>query len=500
MGFVTARRKPPEELSKYPLYTDFQATGRFWLPEAPEQTWWGQVLFRPGDAVCVTLDDPPWLSAPDGGIEVSVLLGRLSDGTPCTMLDGRALVETHYRERPYHLATVFGRYFIGGVHLAGIDDPQMTSAYCQFTHLNEWFGSPYQVNHDDDRTRSVLWFQPSEFTLQLEAQGVPFELCSFCRRSVPWEMMSRGDQWSYDYCLYIRPTSPQGLAWFLSTAATVRRCMIFLIGCAIYTPDLTPCFVNRSNEAESDSFPGFLMQAVDIPSFIRTHALYCSTTYGAIAQIFPQVVSAWFRQEQQLNIVMRAYAETLLNDGAYEESVFLGVVQVLEHFHALLFPRKVTYFERLVWKAFLVKLGDFIPSALVETGGLKPEGTRKKTELLLNRIRYLNQVSLQTKLTDLLEMLGFDFTPILDNPDDLDVAVKKFARKVTATRHFLTHYSQKQARQAFSEADLRRATSSCWAILTYWLAWRLGIGEDLAGKMALKAKSAMFLTAQRAGL
>jgi hypothetical protein len=500
LGFVTARRSPSEELRKYPLFKEFQETGKFWFPDAPERTWWGQVIFRPGDDVRIILDDPPWQRTPDEGIEVSLLQGRLSDGTPCTLLHGRALVETYYRDRPYQRATVFGQHFLGGVHLARPDDPQIASMYCQFTHLNEWFGSPYQVSHNDDSTRSVLAFKPSEFTLQLEAHGVPFELRSFCRRSIPWEMTSQRNHWPYDYCLHIHPTTPQSLAWFLTTAATLRRCFVFLIGYAIYTPRLDPMFVPGRKAGEGDTINGLLLQAVDIPSLIRTDALYFSTSYGAIAESLPQVIAAWFEQEEQLNIVMRAYAETLLNDGAYEESVFPGIVQVLEHFHAILFPGKALYCERPLWKAFFAKLREFIPLALVEAGAVESESTRKKTESFLARIHFLNQVTLQTKLTDLLPMIGFDFMPILNNPDDPEVAVKEFAGKVTTTRHFLTHPSKKQARRAFSGMELRRATSSCWAILTYWLARQLAIREDLAGEMALKAKYVMFLISQRGGL
>jgi hypothetical protein len=90
--------------------------------------------------------------------------------------------------------------------------------------------------------------------------------------------------------------------------------------------------------------------------------------------------------------------------------------------------------------------------------------------------------------------------PILNNPDEPEIAIKEFAKGVATTRHFLTHYNERQARQAFSATDLRRAVSPCWAVLTYWLAHRLGIDEERAGKMALKAKKAMFLTVPRAGL
>ena len=213
------------------------------------------------------------------------------------------------------------------------------------------------------------------------------------------------------------------------------------------------------------------------------------------------MIGAWFKQENQLNIVMRAYAETLLNDGAYEESVFLGVVQVLEHFHTILFPDKATYLKRHVWKAFIAMLREFVPSALIEAGALESEGSLEKARLLVNRVGSLNQLSLQTKLENLLRMMNPGYLmPLLNNPDDSEVAIKEFTRRVATTRHFLTHYSKKQAQQAFSDTDLRRAVSSCWAVLTYWLARRLGIDDERAGKMALNAWHVMFLTIPRAGL
>jgi hypothetical protein len=78
------------ELSQSPLSTDYQATGRFWVPGAPEQTWWGEVRFRPGEAVRVTLADTPWRGSQGKAIEVPVFHGQLSDGAPCSVVDGRA--------------------------------------------------------------------------------------------------------------------------------------------------------------------------------------------------------------------------------------------------------------------------------------------------------------------------------------------------------------------------------------------------------------------------
>jgi hypothetical protein len=217
-----------------------------------------------------------------------------------------------------------------------------------------------------------------------------------------------------------------------------------------------------------------------------------------IAEILPQIVGAWFQQEEQLRIVMRAYAEILLNDGAYEESVFREVVQVLEHFHPILFRGKTTYFERRVWKAFWSILQAFVPSALFEAGAHESKGNAQS---LLDRFRYMNELTLGAKLEGLLQAMHPGYLmPLLNDLDEPRQALKEFARKVARTRHFLTHHNKKQARRAFSERELPQAVSSCWAVLTYWLARQLGIDEDRAGNMALSAKDAMFFAAQRAGL
>ena len=138
-----------------------------------------------------------------------------------------------------------------------------------------------------------------------------------------------------------------------------------------------------------------------------------------------------------------------------------------------------------------------VTSALSGITSSSPAENTQLASLIANRIRSLNQRSLQTKLADLMSGVPLpELVFLLDNPREPEKSVQHFPRTVADTRHFFTHYEEALAGRSLSGANLQRATATCWAILTFCLARTLGIREDIALKMAVKAKYAMFLIAR----
>ena len=98
---------------------------------------------------------------------------------------------------------------------------------------------------------------------------------------------------------------------------------------------------------------------MDVPAILRLDAYYFSTNYDNVRRSLAKFLRTWFARAPELNVVTKAYAETLLNNGAYEESIFLSVVQTLEHFESIVFPKRSTYFVRHEWEAFLPDLNEY---------------------------------------------------------------------------------------------------------------------------------------------
>jgi len=42
--------------------------------------------------------------------------------------------------------------------------------------------------------------------------------------------------------------------------------------------------------------------------------------------------------------------------------------------------------------------------------------------------------------------------------------------------------------------------ATCWAVLNFWFAKKLGFSDEAAGEIAFKAKRAMFLVSRKSGL
>ena len=464
-GFSISHRQPPDELKKYPLFKEFEIAGTFWLPNQPNYFISGVLTFKPGEGILIGINDLPWCDSERQGIHIDVIQGCLADGSKCTICNCRAFIVTYVRERKYHRSTIYGEYMVLGKLLSNLQDFVFSDLRCDFTHLNEWCENPYRIEHKHDFRESLVSFNPDEFKIELEAEGVSFQLELFCSHSIPTEMDDKGKNWMYNYCLFIRPKEPQGFEWFLSIALQLRGCLMFLIGAAIYTLDLVASF--PKNTAGTDVSHGQVLQAVDVPSAIRSNRHDFSTRYVEIAEQLPQILKAWFNCAGELKVIMNTYKEMLLNDGSYEESLFLRIVQALEHFHGVIFPKDTRYLDPKAWKAFTDLVLPNVTQALEDIGYKNDKGNNKK-KILLDRFGFLNEISFMSRLKKLInEIPGPELMPLLNNPDNREKGIDEFVRKIDKTRNFLIHHEQKHAKGALKSHELRRAISSYWAILSY---------------------------------
>src|SRR5712692_4300613 len=86
-GFVSPRRKPPEELSQYLLFSSFRQRGQFWLAGRKDFALSGELQFQGGGRVTLHLDGH---FDQDRGLHFnkpeSVIWGQLNDGALCCIL------------------------------------------------------------------------------------------------------------------------------------------------------------------------------------------------------------------------------------------------------------------------------------------------------------------------------------------------------------------------------------------------------------------------------
>jgi hypothetical protein len=504
-GFASSVRTPPPILQGKPLFQEFSTTGQFWLPSNPDRVLWGSLTFKPGDGVNLALDgDLLGENTSHGGVFLETVHGRTFNGNLCTLFRCTSYADTYFGgvTRLFR-SNVSADYLVGGELFSSLDQCVLSSVYVQFSHLDDWFEAPYRVRHKRGGfKKGLVTFIPNDFEIRLHLEEQAFTVKLFCGRTIPSHATRDGVCWTYFYKLYLEPTHPQPLLWYLKVISHLRGCFIFLIGAGVYTLDLDAALPERQTENGREGYPEQRVKiylVVDVPSVVQVDPAHFSTRYQRLKDQFPSLVMQWFEQRDELLAVTRAYSETLINDGSYEETIFLRVVQTLEHFHGLLFASE-TYFTKAGWVNFLDWLRDKFPDSIREDTAM-PEGFASIRDLVIQRISALNKLSFRSKLNQLFRQApGHALMPVMGNPADLDAAISGFLRSVEVTRNYLTHYDPTQEKHALTGEKLQEAISFCWAVLTLWLANKLGLDDATSRSMAINSKRAMFLVSLRTGL
>lgn len=153
------------------------------------------------------------------------------------------------------------------------------------------------------------------------------------------------------------------------------------------------------------------------------------------------------------------------------------------------------------WKTLMQGLTQYLSPTLLDLLKLDEEKINKLRDLLIARIASLNKLSFRSRLTQLFDGIPKPYLmPLIGNPNRPDDAIESFLKKIEATRNFLTHHEQAQSKNSLYEQDLRDAMVSCWAVLTFWIARKLGFSEKESGHIASRASRTMFLVSKKSEL
>jgi len=478
----------------------WDATGSFWRPEMPEKVYWGRITFTPGEGTRIILEGNLFGEMVRGSsLHVTTVCGRLFNGVLCSTFLCWCNVETYIADREHFRTNVSSHMSVLGGNWANTAACRLDSLQLRLSHFNEWFDVPYDIRHKrGDFQKSLLSFKADDLTADFHFNGVNVELGTLCARSIPICATPAGPAWSYNYYITLRPATGQEIQWFLDLASSLRELFVFLIGSGVFTLDM----VGRPEGIDADD-PSrvYVDLPVAIPSVVRLESRYFSTLHTKYRDSVPSVVRTWFERRQDLRVATNAYTELLCFDGASPETILLRTVQTLEHLHGLLWENDSNYVAKPTFNRFVQWIWSNFPTALENISPDEMRRLASNKELLINRVRGLNNLSFRSRLEKIFkEIPGTQLMPILGNPQDIDVFLKSFLVQVEASRNFLTHFDEKQRERAFHDKELENAALICWAALTFWIGKVLGFSESQAGNLALSAKEALFLVHPRSAL
>lgn len=415
--------------------------------------------------------------------------GRLGDGTACTLLDNFIRLDCTQQEGGEFFRThVDAEVFVEGVHCSDLSLP-LARLSCRFSHLEEWFGPPFRVEHSPDGAGSRLITEVPTFAVSSEWRGRPFVLELHCTRSIPSVSEDGGPQWRYHYELAVCAEEPTDAEWFLEVASVVREALMFLIGSFVTTLDLvgSPALAVEAGDRREIR----IAPVTAVPSPLRLERRNSVRLGDAVRDALPVFFEVWFQRRpnhvvqakgQGLGVVIDGYVGVLSRENIELEATFLQVAQLLERLHGLTAPKSETrYYSKKQWRDFLEWLRASFPY------------DDDNKEAIVQRVGNLNKFSFKSRIKELVRAVpGPKLMPVMGNPEKPEAAIATLIDQVDTSRNFYTHLAGTRKTPAASGEDLRRIAATLWCVLTFHLAVQVGLPEPIACDLMMQARHELF--------
>jgi hypothetical protein len=238
------------------------------------------------------------------------------------------------------------------------------------------------------------------------------------------------------------------------------RPMQLLIGLATgrhTSPVGSTVVLTRQRTHESNSYPlHFTPLDLTAPQKHLTFAFYLAD----IQKLGADARDAWLRRIDLISPVIDLYLAALRELG-YAELSFGVVVQALETYHRR--TTSDTVIDATRWQGIADALSAHLVTAVPESSA---------QSIFVNRLDYLNELSLRQRLKDLINSLGRVGGEICGGK------LGRFVDQVTTTRNYFTHWDSRNEQNAVRGGELVYLTSRLIALLEVHLLRDLGFALD----------------------
>jgi hypothetical protein len=442
-------------------------SGRWWIPGADNRSCHGSLDLNPEseDFLILTLDGA--LSAGDAisGDELEatypVLFGTSADGDKLTLvgceragLGTRRLAEDNSERRQERVRC---KEALRNGHVADPGAPVWTSASCRFANIDEWaYRAPHTMpaaNGTEDDGR--LWHDVRVTLLppiEVRVDGATLKICetygesdglhAFAterRHQLIWEPDDRATPKALDQD-FVTPMR-FFLAFATDSATPVEA--LALVGPVVDVVD------DRVFPKPVESIRPWLGRAKKRSR--HEMLLPVSALDGRVDDVLRRWLDLYSARRPALELMFAVvFAEWL-----FVETRFLLLAQAAEVYHRLAFPQGV-----LPDDEHKRRLRAVIDAAPLE-----------QQEWLGEKLEHSNEPSLKGRLDELVEYSALAPHAVLR---------PKFARRVTDTRNYRTHYDPKIEKRAVKDDDLYWLSEELRALLTACLLRDLGFEDGSA--------------------
>ena len=501
-GFVSIIDTPPKELENFELLKSLETTGNFWCVTDPSTKLYGRICFKAGHSIKLFLDGTfgPNLDRVRG-INFGIIHGQLFNGARCSIFKAYGHVEVFVEKKSHYRTEITADLLLLGYHYQSKKEIQFSMIDFVCTGLNDWFTAPLQIDYEEKRFDNCkIIFKPDTLRVDVVYKSVELEISSSCNKSIPFGCSKKGIEFYYQYIIHIKPKNPQSYDWYHEVLVILREFFTFIIGRGAYSLDIKATSVDNVDEKEKINNNISIYLPVAVPKTLNSDSHYIATQYDDIKDIVPEILSNWFDNYDELKVVASTYCRIITHEGESVKNIFMQVVQNLEHFHGIIFPKNESrYLPKSTWRQFRGWLAENIPNHFFTT--TDDDKNVKKRDIIIQRIASLNKLSFRSRLEQIFNSVnGVELMPLLNNPADPPKAIDSLLKTIENTRNYYTHFDRSLKKKQVTQNELVEITYSCWAVLTYILAKKIGFNDENSGDMAYKSKFAMFLISRQTDL
>lgn len=448
---------------------DIEHSGKWWLPSSPEHIVAGTLTFSNQDGLELRLI---------GSLEASdtfshspktypIILG-LSVGGELITLSGCASAGTRmtipgFLSQDYRINFCF----VGG-HFNEESQLSFNRFEIQYSRLPDWvYTSGFSITKYDNEPHKLefTYVLPDDIkatttkgefsiTFIFQTRGDGIEEINL-RQSVWLEVRTNKDYPLNDLMVqYIRP-----LQNFLSLATT-KPTAIF--GLRVYSPDI---FV-RTPDGQTEEKA---IEVVFSQTYYETKPAKLLIVFDMlfnlhdIAEDWQQVLESWLRVSEELDNVCNLFFGIQYIPKMYLKQKFLYIVQAVETYHRRRFKNSV-----LPKEAHKARIKEILNHTVEE-----------HKEWLKEQLNYSNEPRLRQRVKDLLDMLEDMVSTLIVDKDE-------FAKDVTNTRNYYTHYDPRLKAKAAQGIKLYGLTEKLSYLLQACFLVELGIPKQKCAELLIR--------------
>jgi len=464
------------------LFDDREYDGLWSVPDAPGQEVAGTASYRNGRIILKLYGRLPGSTGDSRGSDFRpVIINGRRHGKKITLYQTRELVSSDEHSQFSASWMLVGRNFYSEEELR---PPELSVEY---TYLERWAmdNLPFHVNWERaaDGVRTMTHTPPEGVELDLPQEECKVILVHFDSPN----MWGNAASWKYSCRLFIQPSTPQTLSWYMDMVASLSRLMSLLIGRTSIpvSSGFAPLDIDERTEEGLVQGPvevlwdGFRVPP-DVAVSKEERERYPYVPLLSLEEVRPNidtVFNSWFSQEQRLEIVHNLLLAVMDNPSVHVEHRLLTLAQALELFHRC--TASGGYLEKEDFQKTKATLIDAIPDST-------PESVKK---IFKDKLQFLNQWTLQTRLQQLFNrfdqgtkraIMGeySEEETVEKSPEENFTHEEEFIRKIKSTRNNLTHLNYKESSDVPDPVDLIETIAQTRRLLTAALLQNLGVRED----------------------